>query len=329
MASRFLFNETLWDDLGSRIPKAKHVRAAVAYLGSGASGLLPLRKGDKLVVDMSLRAVRGGTTDPREVQKFLRSGVEVFSRASLHAKFFVIDRVVIAGSANISKHARNGLDEAAILTDDVATVRRATSTFDQLCTEPVRKDYLKKCIQEYRPPSFGDGDAPPPGRKRKVTQSKLWIVSGLRYRPLPEEEEAAAGRVVERATKKLLDFQRSEVDYSHYASRERFFDVLREGDWVIKCIKDAKGFDVYPPTRFLGVEEIPRAKGKIRYLLLYETPTEAKSVRWSSFRRAVPVEVAGAVGAKPRTKPIASDADADALLRLWDARGRFKESKKT
>ena len=152
MASRFLFNETLWAELEARIPKARVTRAAVAYVGSGASGLLPLKKGDKLVVDMSLKAVRSGTTDPREVKRLLRSGVQVFSRGSLHAKFFVIDRLVIAGSSNISKHARHHLDEAAILTDDAATVRRAVSTFDQLCTEPVRKDYLEKCIAEYRPP---------------------------------------------------------------------------------------------------------------------------------------------------------------------------------
>jgi phosphatidylserine/phosphatidylglycerophosphate/cardiolipin synthase-like enzyme len=154
MASRFLFNEALWDELGARIPKAKAVRAGVAYLGTGASALLPLRKGDKLVVDLSLRAVRSGTTDPREIQKFLRRGVEVFSRGSLHAKFFIIDKTTIAGSSNISKNAKDSLDEAAVLTDDPATTRRALATFEQLCTEPVRKDYLQKCLKEYRPTGF-------------------------------------------------------------------------------------------------------------------------------------------------------------------------------
>ncbi|MBI2392252.1 MAG: hypothetical protein HYV09_21875 [Deltaproteobacteria bacterium] len=153
MATRFIFNNALWDELAARVPR-HHVRAAVAYLGTGASRLLPLKKGDQLVIDMSLRAVRSGVTDPREVRTFLRRGVEVFSRATLHTKFFVLGNTVIAGSSNISRHAKDVLDEAAVLTDDGATVRRAISIFEELCTEPVRKEYLAKCLKEYRPPKF-------------------------------------------------------------------------------------------------------------------------------------------------------------------------------
>lgn len=88
---------------------------------------------------MSLASVRSGTTNPNEVRKLLRRGVEVYSRGSLHAKFFIIGRQVIAGSSNVSKHAKEVLDEAAIVTDDAATVRRANQIFAQLCTEPGRR----------------------------------------------------------------------------------------------------------------------------------------------------------------------------------------------
>lgn len=324
MASRFLFNETLWAELEARIPKARVTRAAVAYVGSGAGGLLPLKKGDKLVVDMSLKAVRSGTTDPREVKRLLRRGVQVFSRGSLHAKFFVIDRLVIAGSSNISKHARHHLDEGAILTDDAATVRRAVSTFDQLCTEPIRKDYLEKCIAEYRPPRFLPGNPERRRRTTKVTRAKLWIVGGLRYIDIPEREEERAAAVTKAAEKKLLDFERSEVDYSHYPSRLRFFDQIRVGDWAVTCISDGKGFDVFPPARIMGIESYPRGGGKRRYLLLYEMPTGGTSVRWTAFRSRIPKSVPAARRSSPRTAPVVDDGDADAILRLWDARGRFK-----
>jgi hypothetical protein len=324
MASRFLFNEALWDELEARIPRAKVTRAAVAYVGSGGGGLLPLKKGDKLVVDMSLKAVRSGTTDPREVRKLLRKGVHVFTRASLHAKFFLIDRAVISGSSNISKHARHRLDEAAILTDDPATVRRASSTFDQLCTEPVRKDYLEKCIGEYRPPKFVPGIPEQHGRRRKVTRAKLWIIGGLRYTDIPEREQERATRVAETAEKKLLDFERCEVDYSHYPSRLRFFDQIRVEDWAVTCISDGKGFDVFPPARIMGLESYPRGGGKRRYLLLYEMPTGGGSIRWNAFRRHLPKNLAAARWSTPKTAPIVDDGDADAILRLWDPRGRFK-----
>lgn len=326
MATRFLFNEALWEELAVRIPKAK-AAAAVAYLGTGASSLLPLKKGDRLVVDMSLRAVRSGTTDPREVQKLLRRGVEVFSRGSLHAKFFIIGKHLLAGSSNISKHAQNVLDEAAIVTDDPAAVRRASITFEQLCSEPVRKDYLQKCLDEYRPPKFVPGPAGPRTKKPKIVAAKLWLVGGLHYRDLPEAEDDSVQRVVKKTKKKLLDFERSEVDYSHYPKPLRFFKQLREGDWLVVCVSDGSGFDVYAPARFLGVEKYRRAGGKQRYLLLYETPTDADSVRWSVFRKHVPGGVLPSQAKKPRTVPIPSDAEADTILRLWDTRGRFKGRK--
>ena len=327
MPSRFLFNEMLWDELAARIPKAKSVRAAVAYLGTGASGLLPLRKGDRLVVDMSLRAVRSGTTDPREVQKFLRRGVEVFSRGSLHAKFFIIDKTTIAGSSNISNHAKDSLDEAAILTDDPAVTRRASATFDQLCNEPVRKDYLERCITEYRPPMFMAGPVQR-GRAHKMPQAKVWIVGGLRPSDIPEEEAKASARVMAKARKRLRDFERCEVDYFHYPTAPRFLRRLREGDWLIVCVRSGRGFDVNPPARFLSLDHYPRGEGKRRYLALYEAPTDVESIRWTTFRSAVPRTIRAARSAKPKTVPIADESDADALLRLWDARGRFRKKKR-
>jgi hypothetical protein len=55
MATRFLLNDALWSELQSRVRDAGHVRAAVAYLGTGGSRLLPLRARDLLLVEMSIR----------------------------------------------------------------------------------------------------------------------------------------------------------------------------------------------------------------------------------------------------------------------------------
>lgn len=326
MVSRFLFNETLWEELDARIPKARRVSAAVAYLGTGAASLLPLRDGDRLVVDMSLPCVRAGTTNPYEVQKFLNRGVKVFSRVRLHAKFFILDKTTIAGSANISKHAKQSLDEAAIATDDPATTRRALAIFEQLCTEPVRKDYLRKCIKEYQPPKFTAGTHAM-GKRPRLSQGKVWIVSGLTYRNVPEREEKLLERVIEKAKKKLLDFEHADVDSLQYPAPQPFFGRLREGDWLITCVGDGSGFDVAPPARFLGVEHYPRGAGKQRYLLLYEAPTNAGTIRWLTFRKAAPRHVAATQRARPRTTPITDESEADALLRLWDSRGRFRETK--
>ena len=318
MTARFLFNQELWTELRTRLPKAKRARAAVAYLGTGASTLLPLREGNVLVVDMSLRSVRAGTTNPHEVKKYLERGVEVFSRDCLHAKFFILDNVTIAGSSNISSHAEHVLDEAAILTDDAATSKRAREVFSDLCNEPVRAEYLQQCIDAYRPPKFVGSP-----RRASTAPAKVWLIGGLTYRDLPEAERTKADRVVERAKRKLRDFENCTVDSTHYAQSKAFFARLRPGDWLLKCIEDGSGYDVHPPARFLGVKSYSRGAGKHRFMLLHEALDDAPPVRWTRFRGALPPALKSKLSPRPRTAPLTDSTEADAVLRLWNARGAF------
>ncbi len=323
VSTRFLFRAQLWDELAVRIPKAKKVRAAIAYLGTGGAALLPLRKGDELVVDMSLRSVRSGTTNPSEIRKLLRRGVKVFSRETLHAKFLIADGVVIVGSSNISHQAKTVLEEAAVVTDDPAVARRAGEAFQGLCTEPVRKEYLARCIAEYRPPRFVGGPRSKKAFARVRTRAKVWFVGGLVYADVPEAEEARAGGIVAKATRRLA-WANTEVDYSHYSRKMRFFEDVRVGDWLVVCIRDGATYDAYPPAQFLGVESYSRGRGKRRYMLLRETPTAKRFVSWARVRRGLPSAVRDTLPKKPRTMPMTSDDDADAVLRLWTERGRWR-----
>ena len=72
----FLSNETLWEGVASEIKSRNDIDAAIAYIGQGGAKLLPLRKGHRLVVDMSLATVKAGSTDPREVEKLILLGVQ-------------------------------------------------------------------------------------------------------------------------------------------------------------------------------------------------------------------------------------------------------------
>lgn len=123
----FLSNETLWQAISAQIKAASHVDAAIAYFGQGGAKLLPLRNGHRLVVDMNPATVRAGSTDPREIEKLIRRGVQAFTRRNLHAKIVVANKSVISGSANVSRHSQQVLDEAAILTTEPSAVcgRRA------------------------------------------------------------------------------------------------------------------------------------------------------------------------------------------------------------
>ncbi|MGH9204657.1 MAG: hypothetical protein ACRD2A_25800, partial [Vicinamibacterales bacterium] len=149
--SALLINEELWRNAKRLVTRGKSLRAAIAYFGQKGATLLPFRKGDTLVVDLSIPSVRAGRSDPSEIEKLMGRGVDVFSRGNLHAKIIATDRETLVGSANASGRAENVLDEAAILTSDPAAVRRARDFVGSLCNEPVRAEYLELCKREHKP----------------------------------------------------------------------------------------------------------------------------------------------------------------------------------
>jgi phosphatidylserine/phosphatidylglycerophosphate/cardiolipin synthase-like enzyme len=202
--TRFVSNDELWRELQTRVSNGKRVRAAIAYFGGRGAKLLPLKKGDSIVVDLSLGAVRQGITNPHELRTLAGRGVKVFSRGSLHAKFLLIDKTLIASSANASRNSKEVLDEAGIITTDPAAVRRATVFFDKLCTEPVGPEYLKTCIAEYRPPKFKpaiERRQPRSKGSRRVVEAKLWFIGGLVVLNLTDDARESIERLEHRYEK--------------------------------------------------------------------------------------------------------------------------------
>ncbi len=322
MSSRFLLNDAIWQELRERVPSAKRVCAAVAYLGKGAGELLPLRRGDVLLVDLSLASMRSGRTDPREVTKYFKRGVQVFSRGSLHAKFFTIDDVLIAGSANMSRHSRDSLDEAAVLTNDVAAVTRARGAFGRLCTQLVGKEYLAECCKQYRPPRRPAG----PGRREQAKEpEKLWILGGLTYIDPSEEEEQTLQELADALPRQSNDTEETERHWLRYPSAYKFFERLQLGDQVIACTRYSRGYDVSAPSQYLGRETYRDSNDKKRFALVFERQIGASEIRWTEFTKRMRVVAPTLLRAAPRTIPITDASIVDAVLRQWTPRGKFRK----
>jgi hypothetical protein len=327
--TRFTYNDDLWREIKGRVTKGKRVRAAVAYVGKGGAKLLPLKKGDSLVVDMSLGAVRQGVTDPREIRKLMGRGVRVFSRGSLHAKFVVVDRVLIAGSANVSRNSTEILDEAGIITSDAAAIRRATEFFDRLCTEPVGKRYLAACIAEYRPPHFKAAVDPSRGRgSRRVVQAKLWFLGGLVSLTLSPDTRKTIEPLERRAEKRLQQPERSEVNWIRYGGRRRFLQQIRVGDWVVDCMKDGNGRYVGPPAQVLGHDQWVSPRGTRYAMLMLEAPSSGESMVLSDFRKRAKSIEPNLDHPNPRTRPVEDNDRADGILRMWTATGKIAKPRR-
>ena len=323
--TRFIANGRLWDALREHVSKAKGVRAAVAYFGRNGANLLPLKSGDALVVDVSLGAVRQGVTDPRALRTLMQRGVTVFSRSSLHAKFIVAGRTLIASSANVSQNSNAILDEAGIMTTNPAAVQRAVDFFEKLCTEPVGRKYLETCIQEYRPPKFKAVAERTTGKRRspRVPEAKLWFIGGLVTLDLAGEDKALMERLERRAERKLKATGNTEVRWIRYRKRRRFLQAIRLGDWVVDCMKDGDARQVGPPARVLSEDPWTSSRGKKHAVLMLESPKNGESMTLGQFRRKIRTFEPALDHLSPRTRPIQNNGHADRILGFWTPNGKI------
>jgi hypothetical protein len=320
----FLSNDTLWQKLSHCIKTSRHVDAAIAYFGQGGPKLLPLRRGDRLIVDMSPATVRAGGNDPREVEKLIRRGIRVFTRRHLHAKTIVTDRTAISGSANVSKRSQQLLDEAAILTNAPSTVRRAREFIERLSTEPVLPEYLEQCKQLYRPPRLNDGLADGNKMQRRTKHAKLWVVN-LREYAIPDSEAERYHQGEVKVEESVKNTNSSDTDSFHWPSRPRMADELELGEWIIRIMtnKDMT-ITVYPPGRLLFIDTYVRdlESGKKRYAFHLEVPKHGETMCWEDFRRAAKSILKTDKFTAPRTRPIRDVQEADRLFALWTPGGK-------
>jgi hypothetical protein len=326
----FLADETLWHELQARVRGARCVDAAIAYFGQKGATIMPLREGSRLIVDMSRGAVQGGRTDPREIEKLMSRGVQVFTRRNLHAKLIVADKSVISGSANVSKHSRQDLDEAALLTNDPAAVRRAREFIDRLCTEPVRPEYVEECKRLYKPPRFNGNHPNGQHSQLRVAHAKLWIVN-LSVYSVPDAEAERYEQGKAKAERLLKREAQSKTDSFHWPYKPRMANELEFGDWVIQVTtyKD-KSIVVYPPGQLLYIDNYLRDadSGKERWVFHLEAAARGQTITWKDFRRVANSVVGPNKLPTPRTKAIRDVQAADSLLGLWTPSGRVSRRRR-
>ncbi len=319
----FVSGAQVWQEITKRVRQAKRVHAAVAYVGEAGSRLLPLRRGDQLVVDLSLPSVRAGVTNPFVIERFMRKGVIVASRPGLHAKIVVADGTAIVGSANVSARSATTLDEAAVVTNDAGVVRSALGFVSSASVTPVLPEYLKLCKREYRPPR---SHALP--RRGERLRPRLWFLNLNGDLDVPDHErEQYEGSERKAQKRRRRSAKASEMDSFWWTERPAFAADIRPGDWVIEvlCYKNGT-IQVMAPAQFLWLDRYSRGKGKHRYVFHVERPRRGQSASWSAFRKAIPAAYRSHY-VKPRQRRISNSGETASLLSLWTLAGRFKSTR--
>ncbi len=324
MTTRFLqsLQSDLWTEITSLAKEAERRYAAVAYLGTGATRLLPLKRGDVLVVDMSLASIRAGRTNPAEIEKYLKRGVEVYSCHNLHAKVFVFDDMAIVGSANVSKNSQELLIEAALFTTDTTVVDSVRNFIFSLKGEIVTPEYVETCKKEYKPPIL-----PPSVHRPKRSGTVVPVHPRLRIErvypiTIDSQEEKLLEGGVEKAEKKLGDTQLYTVHSVRFPEGSTLAKKAEIGDLVIQVWKEKDGkLWVYPPGRIVYIQLYTRSRDNRRFKFIHlEAPKQPRLVPWEKFRSVLRKKLAR-VGKHHISREITDAQLKHELLCLWQGGG--------
>jgi PLD-like domain len=235
-----LISKGIWKSVTAASKAAcKPSLVAVAYFGQGASKLLPLHAGSRLVVDASENAVKSGQTHPADLKKLQRRGVVIYSYPSLHAKVYVFDAFAFIGSANASRRSSGILTEAVVKTSDEAVVRSAKTFVRDLCRDELSPGRLDRLQAMYRPPRVPGGPKARENvlsRKPKQTMPRLFLAQ-LKLKDVPEGSEGASEQGM-RIAKTRRKHGRSYILADYFSVGK---NIIQEGDKVIQILERPDG----------------------------------------------------------------------------------------
>jgi hypothetical protein len=246
----------------------------VPFVATGATGRFPLRRGDLLVCRCDEQTVRAGQTDPREILSYLAQGVEVHAVSNLHAKVFVVGRIAIVGSSNLSGSSEEDLVEAAIETSAPPLVGACRAFVDSLRGDQIGDAYAKRLAALYKPPR----KAPRRGRNRKKVIRHSELVAVRLDRGEFDDADTRAEHVAKEAgATRIKDHDRFKQEtFKWSGSLPR---GVRLGARVLQMVRDGSHAIVEPPGRVLAIRRYRSPRGGFRVIVSIESPKRVRARR--------------------------------------------------
>jgi len=311
-----LLSSDLWKHLRKLGSRSRQRMAAVAYL-TDTSGIR-FRRGDTLVVDASDGAIRSGETSKTALDLLARRGVHLYSYAGLHAKVFLLDRVAIVGSSNVSTLSRTHLLEAAVLTDQPTVTSQVRAFIEALQNRslPIDDRFLRRIRSlpvDRRPRRF------PRVLARRVlplrdSSPQTWLVGVKERADDPREKE-----FVEQGTKEALKHRHrrsSNVPWLRFTGPSNFRKSARAGDSTVEiftALNAKRPTEVYRHAPILWRQE---EEGKrTRLFTEYYSDAERHALSWGEFKKLASRVGIGRFGRY--SQRLLSEDQSQALHSLW------------
>lgn len=241
---------------------------AVPFLGANAHKLLPLKRGSVLVTRVTVEDVKQGLVSPKEVLRYLKTGVEIHNCSNLHAKVYVFGRRAIVGSPNVSATSAR-LVEAAVEVSETGLVAQARAFIRGLQVDPVSAEFAASLLCHYREDRVGGWSAErakaaaPRSKSTHAEHSRMLVL------PLVEEEWTQQAKEIAKAKRDRAKDAMSDPDKHRLVEVEcdnTDWRRLRVGDRMIQRFKKGRSFEFEPPARLIMIEPYVSGRGAVLFL---------------------------------------------------------------
>jgi hypothetical protein len=253
---RFHSRDRVWPAIQARVKvHKKQVTCAIAFVGVEAPSILPLRKGDVLVCNASLSAIKQGSTSALALDRYRKKGVVIYSQPRLHGKVVVLSNRAFVGSANASRHSDRDLYEAVLETTNEKIVASARSfvldlstSFHRLSESDIAK--LKK-VKVTKKPKTDLGIDPMQPLDLPKGCNRLFLLE-LEKMVWSNKEQSAfkQGRI---GAKGILNESRQIAGIEGIPISRKHGSKLKSGDWVVEIYGNGR---ISKPQKFLKFSEI-------------------------------------------------------------------------
>jgi len=281
---------------------------AVPYVSPGATKRLPLKPGDVLITRFDDATIMAGQTDPTEIARYIRGGVEVHNEPWLHAKVYVSSKRAVICSANVSANSEDGLLEAGLEIAHRRVIGDARRFVQELRGSIIGLEFARSKIKLFR--SGGQARRSMALPKAPAAHS-LWIVA-LHRNDATVQEVDAARRSNLKAVSRMKDKEAFRLDDFTFFSKW----PAKVGDYVVQIVTDGRRVFVEAPAQITVIEPFANKYGNSLSVVV-EMRKRVRTRSLVQMDAAVWPETSDRFPRVGRFRQVRNDALRRTILRQW------------
>lgn len=279
---RFLTGD-IWKQANKLLNTRHKKTACIAYV---TSNKLKLTDGDSLICNASNFAIKYGQTSAKIIMSYFKKGVKVFSNDALHSKILLTNKLLIVGSANLSKSSAEKLTESSILTDSNVLIAQAEAFCYNLLQEshPLNEKDIRTLLKiKVEKRVFN------PVTKSKTRQKKFgnryWFISAslLRERTYDKIKDIVEETTISISKSKKIN--EANISFLRWRGETEFTKNAKEGDQIILKFnnEDKTRSYIYPPSVILKKE----VDNGFTYFYHEDKNAEQRKISWTKFQSKI------------------------------------------